>query len=243
MELIVPNGAMQLLVNLGDDVLRWRGPGSACEEHLPGAALAGAFSHPFTIDTAQQRSITGVSFVPGGAAAFFNGSMLELSNKHVALSDLVGCRSIRGQLLEARSTGTKSVLRSWIYILEELFNPDRCSRSATARVLLEAGVPVQRAADVMSVSTRKLRQDFSASVGLSPKTYSRIHRLQRTVRSVANRQSGLDWASVAIEHGYFDQAHMIHDFRALTGSTPTSYKPLSPDDWNHSVLDADSYNP
>ncbi len=47
-----------------------------------------------------------------------------------------------------------------------------------------------------------------------------------------------DWADVAAEHGYTDQAHLIHDFRALTGITPTAYRPRSVEERNHVPLAA-----
>ena len=43
----------------------------------------------------------------------------------------------------------------------------------------------------------------------------------------------VDWAEVAAEHGYADQAHLIHDFRSLTGITPSAYRPRSVAERNH----------
>ena len=244
MERILPNGAMQLLVNLNADELRWwDGVDHGRARRLPGGALAGAFARPFAIDTAQQRMITGVSFAPGSAAAFFPGSMRDFANDHVALSDLPGCRAIRDQLLEAHSRGADAVLRTWERFLRSRWDQERGRDVHYARDRLEAGLSVQQVADLMTVSVRKLRQDFAASVGLSPKAYARVFRLQQLARSAAALHGERDWAALAAHHGYFDQSHMIHEFRTLTGATPMNYVPRSADDWNHSVLpDADSYN-
>ena len=244
MERILPNGAMQLLVNLHDDELRWwDGNRQSCARRLPGAALAGAFARPFVIDTAQQRAITGVSFAPGGAAAFFRGSMREFANDHVALSDLPGCGSIRDELLEAHSRSVGEVVKTWVRFLRARWSLARRCDIRNARAQLEAGVSVQQVADLMSVSVRKFRQDFAGSVGLTPKAYARVYRLGRLAGSAAAADGERDWAALALQHGYFDQSHMIHEFRALTGVTPMDYSPRSAVDWNHSVLaDADSYN-
>ena len=244
MERILPNGAMQLLVNLDVDELRWwDGMSERRARYLPGAALAGAFAHPIVIDTAQQRMITGVSFAPGGAAAFFPGSMRDFANDHVALSDLPGCSSTRDQLLEAHCRSAGEVLRTWERLLRARWSQQRCRNVQIARDQLEAGLSVQQVADLISVSVRKLRRDFAESVGLSPKAYARVYRLQQLARSVAAADGEVDWAALAVQHGYFDQSHMIHEFRALTGVTPMNYFPRCADDWNHSVLgDADSYN-
>jgi AraC-like DNA-binding protein len=44
------------------------------------------------------------------------------------------------------------------------------------------------------------------------------------------------WAEAAAEHGYYDQSHLIHDFRELAGITPTAYRPRSAAERNHVPL-------
>ncbi|MEM9190835.1 MAG: DUF6597 domain-containing transcriptional factor [Myxococcota bacterium] len=241
-ERILPNGEMQLLVNLERDELRWWDRGLAVRRMM-GTALAGAFDQPFQIDTQQQRRITGVSFAPGGAAAFFRGSMREFANDHLALTDFPGWRSIRTDLVEAHSRSAHEVLATWVRFLLANWKPLDDRNLQTARHLLETGRSVHEVADLMSMSVRKLRSDFAESVGMAPKKYARIRRLQRLVRSIAASRSERDWAALAAEHGFFDQPHMIREFRALAGVTPMTYCPRDQEDWNHSVVsDADSYN-
>ena len=234
MERIVPNGAMQLLVNLEEDSLRWW----SRENHihrLKGTALSGAYAQAFAIDTAQQRAITGVSFVPGGAAAFFSGAMHEYSNTHTPLADLPGCDSIRDQLLEARNRGGASVLRTWMRFLEGRFAANASPAMVRARALLEKGQRISDVAEEVGFSVRKLRGDFKEWVGLGPKAYARIHRLRRVIRSIAKGPVD-NWAALAVEHGFFDQAHMVREFRSLSGTTPAEYFPQSAEAWNHSIL-------
>jgi AraC-like DNA-binding protein len=73
---------------------------------------------------------------------------------------------------------------------------------------------------------------FRAQVGLAPKRFSRVRRLQRVLRSIRDADT-VEWADVAAQHGYADQAHLIHDFRALTGLAPSAYRPRSADALNH----------
>lgn len=76
---------------------------------------------------------------------------------------------------------------------------------------------------------------FRDQVGLTPKRFSRVRRLQRVLRAV--EQSGeVNWAETAAAHGYCDQAHLINDFRELTGITPTAYRARSAQEWNHVPL-------
>jgi AraC-like DNA-binding protein len=64
-----------------------------------------------------------------------------------------------------------------------------------------------------------------------------VLRFQRVLRSIRNSQE-VNWSALATEHGYSDQAHFVHDFRDLSGMTPTAYRPRSADEQNHVPLAA-----
>ena len=238
-EKILPDASMQLLVNLAEDELRWRDDDvRARARRVRGAALAGAYSRPFVIDTAQQRAITGVTFAPGGAAAFFTGSMRDVSHDHIALADLDGAAFLRDRLLEAHAESPEAVIATWKSFLRDRFSgPGRFVHRA--RAALERGGAVSAAADELSMSVRRFRREFGERVGLSPKAYARIVRFRRVAMSVAAATEPPRWAALAAEHGYFDQSHLIHEFRKLTGSTPEQYVPRSDAEWNHAPVEVD----
>jgi AraC-like DNA-binding protein len=76
---------------------------------------------------------------------------------------------------------------------------------------------VDRAAPLAGLSARQFRRRLEES-GLTPKRLCRVLRFRRSFELAATR--GLSWAAVAAETGYFDQAHLIRDFREFTGRTP-----------------------
>ena len=76
---------------------------------------------------------------------------------------------------------------------------------------------------------------FEARVGLTPKRFARLLRFQRVIAHAARGRA--DWARVAADCGYYDQSHLVHEFRALSGLTPSAYAPRSPGDRNHVILD------
>ena len=90
---------------------------------------------------------------------------------------------------------------------------------AAAMRELASSARLAETAERVGVSERHLRNLFARDVGLSPKHFARISRVRR-VLSMAGRER---WATVADEAGYFDQAHMISDFRSLMGVPPGAY--------------------
>lgn len=72
-------------------------------------------------------------------------------------------------------------------------------------------------------SRKHLAQQFRAQVGLPPKAVARLMRLGAAVRALDGGGAPPELASLAVDCGYYDQAHFTHDFRRLTGVTPAEY--------------------
>jgi transcriptional regulator GlxA family with amidase domain len=87
---------------------------------------------------------------------------------------------------------------------------------------LARGTAVGEVADRVGLLPRTLRRRFTAQVGLTPKRFARIQRLKRVARDL-DGQAEVDWATVAVRHGYADQPHLAGEFRELAGVTPTGY--------------------
>ncbi len=236
-ERIMPSGAMQLLVNLHEDELRsYHGP-ELTLRRSGGAVLGGASSEHFAIDTAEQRAIMGVSFHPGGAYPFFAAEAHDLRETDVELALLWGREGavLRERLLElptpaARLRALEAVLLARVV---RPLTPD--GRIAAAVAALERGVAVATVGERLGLSPRRLIADFSAHVGLTPKRFARVRRFQRLLRAVSTRPP-TSWAELAAACGYFDQAHLIHDFRAFSGLHPTAYAARDGAGPNHVVL-------
>ncbi|MGC4054112.1 MAG: helix-turn-helix domain-containing protein [Paludibaculum sp.] len=73
------------------------------------------------------------------------------------------------------------------------------------------------------LSPKRFIERFKAAVGLSPKHYCRILRFQGAL-ALAEQGRRVEWTRIALDCGYFDQAHFIHDFRSFAGITPTGYQ-------------------
>ena len=100
------------------------------------------------------------------------------------------------------------------------------TRDANQSLVLAAANRLERAsvravAAELGVSERHLRRVFREVVGLSPKTFASLARFRRAIRS-ARDDAAASWARVAATAGYYDQAHLISEFRAIAGVTPRS---------------------
>ena len=83
---------------------------------------------------------------------------------------------------------------------------------------------------------RRFIELFRESVGLSPKVYCRIVRLQSVIDRIASNAE-VSWADVAASSGYSDQPHFARDFRAFTGLTPGVYRRIKPAATHHVPID------
>lgn len=228
-ERITPDGQLQLLINLDFDEIRWRD--SAGLQAVRGAVLGGGFTGPIAIDTQQQRCVTGVSFKPGGAVAFCSLLATELSGTYVPLEDL-GMPHLRDEMLAQPSVRAR--LHLWKNILLNRLSVHVDEPILAGARLVGRGAAVREVAAEVGLSPKQFRRRFMHAVGLPPKRFARIRRLQRVLRANADKQA--DWTIVAHHFNYHDQAHLIRDFRELTGVTPGSYRARSADDWNHALL-------
>jgi AraC-like DNA-binding protein len=74
----------------------------------------------------------------------------------------------------------------------------------------------------IGLSPKRFIQVFRDETGFTPKVFCRIRRFQQALGRMQGHRS-VDWPGVALDSGYFDQAHFIHDFRAFSGINPSSY--------------------
>ena len=222
-ECIVPNGTLELVINLERDEFRIYDAQDVrrCVRRC-GAMVSGAYSRPFLIDTRAHASIVGVHFKPGGALSFFGVPPGELSDAHVELEALWGraARELREQLGSAADVPTRFRIleRALIEQRVEAAHQHPSVRAALSTLVLGSAAVGAVARDA-GVSARRLLTLFRREVGLAPKQFVRIQRFQRAFARVQSAQV-TDLSKLALESGYFDQSHMIRDFWEFSGLSP-----------------------
>lgn len=167
-----------------------------------------------------------LAFKPGWSAPALGVGPAALTDQVVLLEALWGSAgaALAEDLLAA--DGLPDVLARLAEALAR--RTEGASESSSARLarraarLLERGEETQvtQVAARLGVTPRHLRRAFTESVGVPPKAFARASRLQRAVRMAADSS---DWGRIAVEAGYYDQAHLISDFRDLVGLTPGAF--------------------
>jgi AraC-like DNA-binding protein len=237
-ERLMPDGSVELVINLNEDEARIydRENLNQCER-LPGTLLCGPHSSFFVIDTAEQDSVMGIHFKPGGAFPFFSAPVDELHNLHVSLEDLWGTEAglLRERLLEAPTPEKKfQVLEA--SLLAQAFKPLERHRAVGFALGLFRNIhnapAIADVTDQIGISSRRFIQLFSNEVGLTPKLFCRVRRFQQVLHKI-HAGAEVDWIDLAVSCGYFDQAHFIHDFKAFSGINPTTYLVQKTEHLNH----------
>jgi len=234
----LPTGTAQLVISLGEEPLRVSR--TSRYESYRGAAISGPHSVPFLIHTASQASLLGVAFRPGGVFPFFGLPAGEIQDAHVSLDALWGgaAEHLRERLLAAATPEARFLILE--HALLARLVPVAQRHPAVAFALREFRAaphtrPVAHMAEHVGLSQRRFIQVFREEVGLTPKLFCRVRRFQRALRRIGPRQS-IAWARLASDCGYFDQSHLIRDFRAFSGLTPTAYLARRSEHQNHVPL-------
>jgi AraC-like DNA-binding protein len=219
-ERVVPDGAVRLVFNTAT-------PPSAGSERGRSAEVIGASASPVVVRMHGRIEGLSITLRPGSAAALFGVPAGEFAETTVALDDVWpdGGARLREQLIEAVDDHARvDLLQSALQ--RRLHGRDEAHRSAAqaARIIAASGgrVRLRDVAGAIGVGERRLQQLFHAHVGLPPRAWSRLARLHSCLRQLRGAASPA-WAAVAVDSGFYDQSHLVNEFRALCGLTPTEF--------------------
>lgn len=170
-----------------------------------------------------QRSVT-ARLRLGVHDAVLGSPASAIAGRIVALEDLWGAAATRrlcDELADARSTVDAATILDNA-IADRVAN--RQARPPRARLAIDAAERlatdnVCAVAEHLGVSERHLRRVFRETVGVSPKTFAKLTRFHRALEA-ARRDAHASWATIASAAGYYDQAHLIAEFRGIAGVTP-----------------------
>lgn len=170
-----------------------------------------------------------IRFSPVGFRALFGIPARLLRDEALEAEQALGREivEVHEQLASVGPTGWESIAEQ--YLLKRarilVWSPERriASQAAATMQRSRGMVGVAGVAAESAVSTRHLERVFQEQIGVSPKVFARLLRLDHALEMA---RPGSNWAEVASVCGYFDQSHLVRDFRAMTGATPMGFAAL-----------------
>lgn len=232
---VLPNGVVELIINLGEPQRVVHGPGRFTRYHR--ALVAGLQRRPLDIASERGSRLVGIRFRPGGAAGLLGLPLSALTDQVVEIEgterEARVVRELRDRLLDARDDGEVLAEVEARLGAALLRGPGVDARVQRAVRALSAGpLSVRQLAGQLGASHKHLIQLFQRQVGVGPKMLGRILRFQRVLAAL-ERPAPVAWADLAYACGYADQAHLCGEFRALAGIVPTAYHRRRTVDPNH----------
>jgi len=218
----LPRGAVTIVIDLsGRKQMEFAAVGGPAMQVSPAIVTgAGTSSYVTRIDPGQ--TVMTVHFRPAGARAFLGIPLCELQDHCVAVDEIFGdsSRILRERLTSTTATADRVRLLER-FLLDRMQIHDLVVHPLLTRLDTEPSITVAEVCALTDLSPKRLTALFGTEVGLTPKTYLRVRRLQAALRRLeTGAQSGAD---IAADLGYFDQAHFVRDFRSFTGITPSQY--------------------
>jgi AraC-like DNA-binding protein len=205
---VTPDGCADILFTGGD--LQFVGPMTAWRD----------------FPLADGQRLFGVRFRPGMWRALAGAPADRLTDLLLPMDDLWGARAARlaGQLAEARSEA--QAIQAVESSMPALAEPGPLERALVWMERRRGAVSMDALAGHAGLSPRQLRRVCLERTGLPPKFLARVLRFRHALERLAVSRRAL--ADMALDCGYYDQAHFINEFREFSGRTPTA--PLvSPD--------------
>lgn len=212
---MLPDGRMEIVFHLGD-------PPRVGGWIQPRAVVAGQIESALELSPNGAVDAIGVRLRPESGGGLFPAA--ELRGGVYELDALTGSRRANEALerignANGRHAALHAVLASWSTGWRQ---PDPLIGASIAAIERSAGRgPLERFAPE-SPGLRQWERRFISAAGIGPKAFARIARLREAIRL---HESGnwQGWAAIAIECGFYDQAHMANDFRAFSGSSPSRF--------------------
>ncbi len=222
---IIPTGLIELTIYLGDKPISSDRGAFSSDPSL----LSGQQKTPYDLIVAGSVSVFSITFHPPGAQVFFNIPMEELYDQTISLRSIQKefVDQVEAELYEATSFSVRvGIMNQFLWrLLQKNGEPDEQPRLVNSLTQIDQSmgmVDIATLAKEACLSRKQYERVFKSNVGVSPKRFLRIIRLQH---ALFKKQTSPDMSltSLAYDCGYYDQSHMINDFQLLTGMSPRQY--------------------
>jgi AraC-like DNA-binding protein len=233
-EEILPRSRTEVLFSLGDRHWLKDREDPRRDRAFDASFVSGLQQRPLHVVSPPSTAMAGVRLKPEGAAPFLRDTPSLIAGGVVELEAILGrdVERLREQIATTPDLRRRTLLLAGAVARHLLAAP---GLSASVRLALRAihgsrgGAPIRDLVRGSGWSHRHLTERFRAEVGLAPKAYARLVRFESAFERLC-RLDRVHWAEFALEAGYYDQAHLVRDFREFAGATPSEvFRRRAPD--------------
>lgn len=219
---VIPNGCTELMFNLGDRI------NFLLNNTLqPLAYIKGQNTNYYDLVPIGKIHLISVAFTPFGAKAFFPIPINEFSNKCIDVNDIGDLLLTDLSKRVSDDIDDNIRIRLIEQFLSERFNPLKNYNFERLSTIIEVinksqEVNIKTLAGISCLSYRQFIRIFTDHIGMTPKEYLRVIRFQKVLYTLQNRPQ-ISSVDLAFECGYYDQSHLINEFKKFSGYTLTEY--------------------
>jgi AraC-like DNA-binding protein len=220
-EPIIPDGRIEIVLHYGVRFERHHVDGTV--ERQPGSLIVGQILAPMCLGYRGQAGVAAIRLRPAAARAVIRGAAAEVTNQSVDLEDMFGSTAtLRERLALAPDDSARvRLLDEWLGSIVRDGVSEEIEAAVTEIVASCGTIGLSAVAGATGLGVRQLERRFLTDVGIAPKTFARLVRLQAALRRIAE---GQPLADVAHACGYYDQPHMTRDFGRLAETSPAAWQ-------------------
>ncbi len=225
-ERVIPTGMICLMFHRGERIFSL-----ADNQWQPWAFLSGQGTAYTDLLYFGAIDMIAVVFQPVGAKAFFNMPMIELNEQNIAISNLGD-----PQLTELGEKLTDTVAPETCVLLIEQFLFKRLYRlpdynlkrvHAVIQSIYNGQQNIDILAQTACLGYKQFKRVFAEYIGANPKDYLRVVRFQKALHILQTR-TNTNLTQLTYECGFYDQAHLVKEFKRFSGYTPGEYLAVCP---------------
>ncbi len=223
---VIPSGFVDLIIHLSD---------LHCDLHneygwdqSPDYTVIGLYTRPYEVQFQDKVDVFAIRFKPEG---FFNvfgvpSSLFKEGFDDMSLVLGADFQAFCDQLKQ-KASASKAMIRLANGFLLRMIDRNQVGQNYVNRAAelirqTKGGLKIEDLSRRMNISLRQLEREFKDKVGLTPKQYLRLSRMNE-VHRLLEQHKWLNLTQVAYQSGYADQAHFIRDFKSITGEKPTVF--------------------
>ena len=223
---LTPDGHFEFIIQADRSILQKSATGTEWVLR-PKAFVGGLHNRHYAIKaTTQGACLVSVQFKPGAARYFIPEQLHRLKNQIIDISAMYGTQKERElSAIHPDEKESRIVTKVEDFLLN-IFHPrkDSCISYALDLLYKAQGIgTVHELAKAVYLSEVQFRKRFREEVGLSPKEYSKIVRVNAVKNMILHSPKPLRFTELSYRFGYYDQAHFIKDFSSVIGASPRRY--------------------